>query len=376
MELLKTKLSDDKKYETVKMLRGLAKNIIDSPMSLESQNLYAERKIKEFVVTHLVDLNEERYKEKITDSARSGKCITLGEYVVDKIVASLKCGLRDILSNYDYQGKVQPDKVRELLNEIDVALEVNGFKNTAKGGSGPAKKRRKDYNMYPDKVYNQSVFVQLKIKVSREERAQLERIAIIYLVLTTGNCSNLQLVVEDNPFDGGVYIMFSKFETIADHFTAFGRQERGIILPEGTKMVVDTPTGTIDSNNTETEAAAPTAAAGGGGVDENSSTEEDTEETSDLVDNVEIDNTETTPAAPTAAGGVVDESSGAVAPDAEDDDCIDFGNNFTGYGEDEGEGEDDEKPPTFFGGTPSFLLRLLLHTSCRATHCHLTIPGL
>ena len=75
---------------------------------------------------------------------------------------------------------------------------------------------------------------------------------------------------------------------------------------------------------------------------------------SDLVDNVEIVNTETTPAAPTAAGGVVDESSGAAAPDAEDDDSIiDCSNNFTGDGEDEDDGEGDEKLPTFFDGTPS-----------------------
>ena len=30
----------------------------------------------------------------------------MGDYVVDKIVASHKCALRDILTRYDYQGKV------------------------------------------------------------------------------------------------------------------------------------------------------------------------------------------------------------------------------------------------------------------------------
>jgi hypothetical protein len=280
MEHLKTKLSD-KKFETLEMLLGLAQKIIDSPTPDDEYD--AEETIKAFVLEHLVDLNEERYKEEITDAKRSGKFITMGDYVVDKIEASLKCGLRDILTQYDYQGKVQPDKVRQLLKQIDVALEVNDFKNTAKGGSGPAETRCKDNKFYPDKVYNRSAVVKLNVEVSREERASMERIAITYLVLTTGgNCANCQLVIKDSTFDGGVYIMFSKYETIDEHFTAFGRQDRGIILPKGAKIVVDTPTSTaekdnIDSNNTETEAAAPTAAAGGGGggggggvVDENS----------------------------------------------------------------------------------------------------------
>jgi uncharacterized C2H2 Zn-finger protein len=264
MEHLKTKLSD-KKFETLEMLRGLAQKIIDSPTP--DDEYYAEETIKAFVLEHLVDLDEKRYEEQITDAKRSGKFITMGDYVVDKIVASCKCGLRDILTRYDYQGKIQPDKVRQLLNAIDVPLEANGFKNIAKGGSGPAETRCKDDNLYPDTVYNRPAVVKLNIEVSRKERAPMERIAIMYLVLTTGgHCSNLQLVVKDSQFDGGVYIMFSKYETIADHFTAFGRQDRGIILPKGTKIVVNTPTSTIDSNNTETEAAAPTSAAAAGGV--------------------------------------------------------------------------------------------------------------
>jgi len=77
--------------------------------------------------------------------------------------------------------------------------------------------------------------------------------------------------------------------------------------------------------------------------------QEDTEETSNLIDNVEIVNTETTPAAPTAAGRVVDKT-----PDAEDDD-ITLGFNCTDkYGE--GEDDDGENLPTFSSTSPRQLL--------------------
>ena len=267
MDYLKTKLSK-LNFETLKMLYGIIEKLVYEPM--QGEGYYPLEIIDNFVVEHLMDITDEKYDEEIMDGARN-ESTTLGVYVKDKIERSLKCGVRDWLIRYDYKGKVLLNKVRQLLKAIDAVFEAYGYKKAAKGGTGPAATRCKDDYLYPHQVYERSTIVQLDVEVSSEERAPMERIAITYLVLTTGgNCSNVQLVIEDNPFHGGVYIIFSKFETIADHFTAYGIQNRGFKVPEG-KMLVDIPINTtenddIDSNNIETVAASPTAASGGGGV--------------------------------------------------------------------------------------------------------------
>lgn len=284
-----------------------------------------------------VHLAHEKYQDKRVWNNQNTETRSLPLHVHQKIMSVLNVATCDLRTLFEYAGlpiKLQDQIVDTTFGYImENCLGENdqGEKSLFSVKAGTGTDRKYDARLYPKSLVDHDKEFKFDITI-RDNRHHLERFIMSFLAsLCIG--FNLQLTTNMIPHtdkcNPDLYLMAANSELVpflANH----GLHLYGDRLAEGwVAMRAE------EINNLRIELSELRAS-------------------SDLVDNVEIVNTETTPAAPTAAGGVVDESSGAAAPDAEDDNSIiDCSNNFTGDGEDEDDGEDDEKLPTFFDGTPS-----------------------
>eukprot|EP00984_Skeletonema_dohrnii_P012068 scaffold4854_cov96-Skeletonema_dohrnii-CCMP3373.AAC.4 len=200
----------------------------------------------DMVDTHLTD-KKYQGQSVFLDDATSEKWLPLKLYVHQRVMWSLKCSLRDNRVEHDYGEVLSVEKIRQILNAIDSALEnfvkEHGVWPVAKLGSGNVDERHRDNNLYSSAIFDRKKCVVLTVDITNNERPEAERLGIGYLA-GLGMCANVQLVRSAIPMTKnqarqriGLYMMFSHSSSTPVHFAEDGLSRGGARCPPGMTMI-------------------------------------------------------------------------------------------------------------------------------------------